>query len=491
MKEIYMRIILLLTVWALSLNAANAQWELVGLSGQQMLCVGARGSYIYAGTDNDVMYVSSNHGLNWSSGGTGLTPAVYSSISFIGPAVFVATECCGVYSSVNNGGLWEAANGGITDAYLYIIASSGTNLFTGSRNVYFSADSGANWTEESNGMPQAIGVLALATSDSTVFAGTRNGLYRSTDNGGTWVAVDSGLPDIGGQYPSFFAVGINGSNIFAGADVNGPYLSTNNGISWTPVNTGLPTTFGNYPLALSFAFSGNYILMATQFDGAFLSTNNGSTWMPVDSGLPYDSATTVYSLSLNDSVIYAGTNSGVYRISVADLPAAGCNLAPPQITSNVNTVCYNDSARICAPAGFVSYQWNNSDTSACIQAKQAANYYVMVTDSNGCRAQSDTISISVFPFPDFEVGTDLGTICAGDSTPVCASAGFVAYHWNFGGTDSCIQARVSGFYYVILTDSNGCTDTSASIPITVYPPSTVTIMQHGIGRFYIPVVQKR
>jgi hypothetical protein len=177
--------------------------------------------------------------------------------------------------------------------------------------------------------------------------------------------------------------------------------------------------------------------------------------------------------------LYNGTSC---RIGLPELvpPAhAVCQAAAVNIIANKLFICPSGNASVCAPPGYSTYQWNGGDTGNCTEAKLAGNYYVIVTDGNGCTAMSDSVNITVLPSPEVTVLHNLLTVCAGDSALLCASGNFTLYQWNLGETDSCIEASHSGSYYVIVTDSNGCTDTSASVPVTVYPASTVTITQNG------------
>jgi hypothetical protein len=80
-----------------------------------------------------------------------------------------------------------------------------------------------------------------------------DGVFLSTDNGGIWTAASEWLPD----YPRHvYSVAANDSTVFAGT-ANGVFVSANNGTSWRSTITGIagereisPVGFGleqNYP----------------------------------------------------------------------------------------------------------------------------------------------------------------------------------------------------------------------------------------------------
>lgn len=141
-----------------------------------------------------------------------------------------------------------------------------------------------------------------------------------------------------------------------------------------------------------------------------------------------------------------------------------CNLAPPVINANDSIFCANDSTWVCAPTGFTYYQWNAgvTGTGNCIEAKQAGDYYVNVTDSNGCSAESNHLSISVYPVPSVSI------IQQGDTL---SSYGAVDYQWYYNNnliqnaTRPLYIANQPGSYTLQITDTNGCTETSQPVEV--------------------------
>jgi len=140
------------------------------------------------------------------------------------------------------------------------------------------------------------------------------------------------------------------------------------------------------------------------------------------------------------------------------------NPVPTAIIGNgIGEICPGDSANICAPAGFVSYMWNNFDTTLCIEAKNAGNYYVNVTDSNNCSAQSNHFDLMVFETLPVSISTN------GDTLIVYNASGvqwFFNNHPINGATSDYYVARNSGSYTVQVTDTNGCKSSSSPVIYT-------------------------
>ena len=193
--------------------------------------------------------------------------------------------------------LTNVASGGSVRALL----ADGTNLFSGAMylGVSFSANNGTSWTVVNTGLV-STNVRAFTLKDSNLFAGTSGGVSVSTNKGTSWTTMNSGLPST----PDIRALAFSGTNLFAGTS-GGVFLSTNNGASWTAVNSGLV----NPNEVRAFAVNGTNLFSGSWYIGLFLSTNNGTSWSAVNDGL-YN--TTINSLAVHGSNLFAGTSGGVY-----------------------------------------------------------------------------------------------------------------------------------------------------------------------------------
>jgi photosystem II stability/assembly factor-like uncharacterized protein len=93
----------------------------------------------------------------------------------------------------------------------------------------------AQWVQINNGLPSNVGITALATYGTNIFAGTlNNGVFLSTNGGTSWSPVNNGLAN-----PQVQTLAVAENYIYAGTNGNGVYRSSDLGSNWQSINTGL------------------------------------------------------------------------------------------------------------------------------------------------------------------------------------------------------------------------------------------------------------
>lgn len=186
--------------------------------------------------------------------------------------------------------------------------------------------------------------------------------------------------------------------------------------------------------------------------------------------------------------IYTVRNPGTYFVSA--VTACGSVLrdtvqvlphAPVTIDLGPDRVkCNNDTVRLTAPEGYLSYTWsNNYALSATNLQTVIANpaidtaYYIQAEKEPGCFAL-DTIHIAVRRSPPINLGADKN-LCAGDSARFDAGSGFVSYQWNTGYTSQVITVKASGSYSVIGTTADNCKSSDTVDVKNIYSLPIVSI----------------
>jgi photosystem II stability/assembly factor-like uncharacterized protein len=294
---------------------ASAQWvHTNGPAGVDIRCLALSGPDLFAGTYGSGVYLSTNKGTTWTPLRTDLPPYKYiNCLAVDGENVYAGTVS-GVFVSSNNGANWSATTG-VTGIDIHAFAVSGVNVFAGTWDygAFLSTDHGRNWTAVNAGLPtDLLTVHSLASTGTTVFAGTEFGVFVSTNNGTKWIAACSGLTN------SFIlSLAVSGTNLFAGT-YEGVFLSTDHGGSWDQVNAGFPLDIhGDYPLVHALAVSGMNVFAGTDGDGVFLSTDNGTSWNAVNNGLQNKY---ILNLAVDDTNLYTGNNSsGVWLRPLSEM----------------------------------------------------------------------------------------------------------------------------------------------------------------------------
>jgi len=193
------------------------------------------------------------------------------------------------------------------------------------------------------------------------------------------------------------------------------------------------------------------------------------------------------------------TTSGNYSVTVTNSGGCFAIAAPTVVTVNPSptatitasgpiTFCQGNSVTLTSTTA-TSYLWSpGGATTQAITANASGSYTVNVTNGNGCSATSAATVVTVNPLPSTP------TITAGGSTNLCTGGSVTltssvltggTYLWSPGNaTTQAITANASGSYTVRVTNSNGCSATSAATVVTVNAlPSTPTITAGGTTSF--------
>ncbi|MFL5754463.1 MAG: PKD domain-containing protein [Bacteroidia bacterium] len=203
---------------------------------------------------------------------------------------------------------------------------------------------------------------------------------------------------------------------------------------------------------------------------------------------------------------YSATSAGTYNVIVTNSNTCSTisantvvtvNAAPTANISGATSFCAGSnsildaSASIAGSGTVAGYQWQLGGsniagaTSATYTATAAGTYNVIVTNSNNCSATSANSIITVNAAPTASI-SGTSAFCAGGNTILDASGSAAGsgtlstYQWQLSGSDiagetaATYTTTAAGTYNVIVSNSNNCSDTSASTVVTVYNLPTVT-----------------
>ncbi|MBN2682874.1 MAG: gliding motility-associated C-terminal domain-containing protein [Bacteroidales bacterium] len=198
--------------------------------------------------------------------------------------------------------------------------------------------------------------------------------------------------------------------------------------------------------------------------------------------------------ALSNSPNQSGLQAGTYQVTIND--ANGCTalesitLTEPAtpLTSTISgsdILCNGDltgSVDLSPSGGTPGYTflWSNFMTSEDLTNVGASNYFVTITDANGCKAYNN-FEVSEPTALSFTTSANTW-ICIGQSTIISASAsGGVApytYYWDgMAGTASqMVNPGTTQTYSVYVMDASGCITGTKYVTINVHPPLWVDAM---------------
>jgi len=240
---------------------------------------------------------------------------------------------------------------------------------------------------------------------------------------------------------------------------------------------------------------------------------NGSATVLPSGGTPFPGGTYTYQWNTSPNQVTQtaiGLTQNLYNVQVTDLN--GCventdvvvpNAAGPSVASITSTpaLCFggsNGNADVDVTGGTfpIGYSWTNSNrtvlgTNDVVSGVPAGTYNVLVTDGNGCFANSTIMVLQ--PAQMFLVVTTPQTMCYGDSVQVFANigGGNPDYTWTWTHNGNPITNFNNGpspnlsngpywvspsyltplhAYAVSVRDANNCTVAAQTISVTTLPP---------------------
>lgn len=239
-----------------------------------------------------------------------------------------------------------------------------------------------------------------------------------------------------------------------------------------------------------YTVSGTYVDFLTSSDGYDSTVTTTLTVNPVS----YFSQQ--FSICQGESIAVAGNiyqNAGIYRDTLANM--FGCdsiitthlNVYPlPIIIAGSNSPVCSGMALTLFSEGGQQYQWTGANNYYSthqnpiinhITPAYSGDYKVVVTTSFGCM-DSTEISVTIYPRPHLQIGNIIPASCglANGSATVSAIGGTLPFifSWNpaTGQNTSNVTDIYGGTYSVIVSDLNGCLD-STILTVPDLPPPIV------------------
>ncbi len=226
------------------------------------------------------------------------------------------------WKTTDAGASWKQtgykAVGMIDDSDIFGISVNPTNgdqvYINACSGIYRSASAGEKWVKIP-GIPfsarRTYKLLVHPSNPKIIFAGTSEGLWRSKDDGKKWMLLTSKTLVI----RSIVVTRDNPNRVLIATDDLGIRTSDNLGDDFTDANVGF---INRHVLAIMPDATERGRLLASVFhDGSggsvFSSADGGESWQSASRGLAGRDVFSFYQMPDNPNVLYAGTNTGVYR----------------------------------------------------------------------------------------------------------------------------------------------------------------------------------
>ncbi len=386
------------------------------------------------------------------------------------------------------------------NTYSWVSSPSGLNSTSSNPSVSPTSTTSYTITEKvtstgcsnSNSITVTVNSLpgAATGSASTICSGSSTAIGASAVLGDTysWTSIPSGYSSTSSSpsvNPTANTTYVLVESITAtGCTKSNSVLVTVNALPAANAGTNATTCAGQSATIGAAAVSGSTYLWSSNPSG-FNSTTANNTVNP--------SSTTVYTVNETNAAGCVSSNSVTVKVNA--LPGAN-------ISASSSAVCAGNSASLTlsGPVSGNTYQWflNGNAISGATNSGYSAfgggTYYELVTNSNGCSAKSNLLTIKVNQLPTAIVKlSGITAFCQGDSLVMVATLDSNdSYQWSnltsspsliTGATGYKYAASASGTYQVKITSLAGCSDTSTSVRVTVNPLPTPSISATGATTF--------
>jgi hypothetical protein len=197
-----------------------------------------------------------------------------------------------------------------------------------------------------------------------------------------------------------------------------------------------------------------------------------------------------------DSSGVTGLAAATHSLTVTD--ANGCTATfettitqpdPISITPSINASLPEDSTgsiSLIIDGGESPYSavWSNTATTQNISDLPAGNYFVTITDANGCTTEFGPLEVPEIDC-EFLVSIEIDSIsCAGgsDGSLTAVVSGIInppiSFIWSTGDTTATIENLPEGIYTVTVTDGLGCTFAISADVDAPQPISATETIEH-------------
>lgn len=252
--------------------------------------------------------------------------------------------------------------------------------------MYVSTNKGANWTDITNNLP-ALNIRQIYHDDYStnerLFVSLGNYVYYKNNTTTVWTNHNTGLPTVA-NVTDFMMFNDGTTNSLIRLSTYG------RGVWESYINT--------YPPVAAYSASDTTVCA-----GSSVSFTDNSTYAPTSWSWSFTGGTPSSSTLQNPTVVY--NTAGTYAVSLTATNGAGSgtNTKTSYITVYplpAATISYSGGV-LTAGGSSGTYQWYRNNTAisgataSAYTPAQNGTYYVIITDANGCTAQSPSYNVNL------------------------------------------------------------------------------------------------
>jgi hypothetical protein len=395
--------------------------------------------------------LSGNVGGTWSTGATTATI----SVNQAGTYYVTNSNTCGIdtsnYITTTITPLPTAS----------IITAGGNATFCAGNNVILSGNIGGTWSNASTNSSITVTTSGTYTVTNTNACGstTSNSIVVTVNplpvaptisaSGSTNICAGSSIT-LSGNVGGTWSTGATTATI--SVNQAGTYYVTNSNTCGVDTSNYLTTTIAPLPTASTITAVGNTTFCAG--NNVILNGNVGGTW---------SNASTAPSITVTTSGTYTVTNTNACGTATSNPITVTVNPLPTPSTISIvgggsPAICFGQNITL---GGNIGGTWNNNAVSPTIQVSQSGNYYVV--NSNGCGSDtSNYIAVTINSLPTPIIIDSIYYLRVDSNI-------YNQYQWLLGGNiiasanSFTYTPLVNGIYSLIVTNVNGCSDTSNAI----------------------------
>ena len=261
----------------------------------------------------------------------------------------------------------------------------------------------------------------------------------------------------GGQTTQSVTVSSAGSYTVAVTNVSGVSVTSLPAIVTISSSVFQPTVTANGSTTFC---AGGSVILTSSVSGSYLWSNGATT----------------QSISVVSSGNYSVT-AGNGSCSATSVPVnvnANSSSQIPVITAGGSLNLCSGSQLVLTSSAANGYLWSNGATTRSIAIASPGNYFVRTYSGPNCSAQSVVQTVTQPAPPTIPVITANGslTLTSTHQTVTLTSSASASYLWSTGEMTRAITVDLPGTYRSTVTDTNGCTATSA--PVSVNANGCVT-----------------